>query len=123
LAQPRWPLPLAAQGEDDPTGQEQHREGAGRTNEVHDDETVLAGLRIVVVAEQQHLIGERADLARRGLDERQLQVARREFHAVQVPRHMARRGQHRDRRRVRELVDRGVIGVTEADGAGQRLDR
>ena len=38
-------------------------------------ERVLAGRRVVVVAEQQQLVDRRADLARRGLDQGEPQVA------------------------------------------------
>ena len=55
------------------------------------DEAVLPGLRVVVVAEQQRLIDERADLAFRRFDQRQPQVARRELDAVEVARDVARR--------------------------------
>ena len=74
-------------------------------HDVHDREAVVPRLGVVVVAEQQRLIDHRPDLAGRGLDERELQVARREFDAEQVARHAALRRQDRDRRRVRELVD------------------
>ena len=63
----------------------------------------------------------RADSLVRRLDQSEPQIARRELDAEEVARDVALRRQHLDRRAVRVLLDRRVVGVAEADRVGQRL--
>jgi len=76
-----------------------------------------------VIAIEQDLIDGRADLAVAGVHERQAQIARREFNAVEILRDLPGLREHRDSRRMRELLDRLVVHVLEADCFGQRRDR
>ena len=69
---------------------DQHEAGAGGAHHVHGDRAVFAGRRIVVVAEQQHLIHRAADLVVRSLHQSEAQIARRVFHAVEISREPAR---------------------------------
>ena len=90
---------------------------------VEDRHAVLPDARVVVIAEQQHLVGDRAELVVRRFDERQAEIARREIDPEEIAGHDALRRRDVDRRAVRVLLDVGVVGVAEADGVGQRLDR
>src|SRR5262249_17460022 len=95
-------VPLAAE-----TDEQERQERADRRDEadpdrIEDRRPVLPGLRVVVVAEQQHLVAHRAEPVVRGLDQRQPQIARREIYPEQVARDNAARGGHVDRRAVRE---------------------
>ena len=90
---------------------------------VEDRHAVLPDARVVVVAEQQHLVRHRAELVVRRFDERQAEIARREVNPEEIPGHDPLRRRHVDRRPVRVLLDVGVVGVAEPDGLRQRRDR
>ena len=60
---------------------------------------------IVVIAVQQHLIDDVADLVLRGLDQSQPQIFRRKFHAIEVLRDASLRRQHHNGGGVRELSE------------------
>src|SRR5262249_23276374 len=57
---------------------------ASESDEAEDRGAVLSGSRIVVVAIEQDLVDGGADLASRGLDQRQPQVARRVLDPVEI---------------------------------------
>src|SRR6185369_13377135 len=56
---------------------------------VEDRHPVLPDARVVVVAEQQHLVGHRAELVVRRFDQRQAEIARREVNPEEIPGHDA----------------------------------
>ena len=64
----------------------QHGEDASGANHPEDARPILSRRRVVVVAEQQQLIGLRTDPAFRGFHERQPQIARSVLDAEQVAR-------------------------------------
>ncbi len=74
-------------------------------------------------AEQQHLVGRRADPAVGRLDQAQPQVARRVGNVVEVARDAALRRQHHDAAGVRELVVGRVVAVAEADRPRELVNR
>src|SRR5206468_567393 len=86
-------------------------------------ETVLPRERVVVVAEEEDLLREPSDAVTGGLDEAQLEVARRVLHAVEVAREAAIRREHHDAARVGELAALLIEEVAEPRGAGQGGDR
>ena len=83
---------------------------------------VLAGGRIVVIAEEKDGVGGRADFPCRGLDEGEAQIARLVLEAVEVARDAALRRDGDQRRAVRELVGLDVIRVLKPDDAREPLD-
>ena len=76
----------------------------------------LPGRRVVVIAEQQHLVGDRAEPVLGRLDERQAQIPRRKVDAEEIARDDALRRRDVDRRAVGVLLDVLVERVTESDG-------
>src|SRR5213592_2877302 len=105
------------------TSQREERERAAGPHRAHDERAVLAGGGVVVEAEEEELIDRRADLARRGLDQPQAEIARRRLDAVEVARDGTPRRRHDGHRDVRELPPRRVGGVAEADRAREAVDR
>src|SRR5438445_6168510 len=97
--------------------------GAGEANDTHDHETVAAGLRIVVIAIEQHLIDRRADLAGRCVDERESQIARAVLDAEEIARDPSLRRQHDDACGMGELPEALVPDVAEARRFGEPIDR
>ena len=76
-----------------------------------------------MVAVEQDLVDQRADLVVRRLDQRQPQVARRVLDAVEIARDPPLGGEDDDPGGVRELLALGVVDVAEADAAASGLDR
>ena len=90
-----------------------------RTSVDH-DRAVLPGRRVVVEAEQQHLVDGVPIVLVRRLDSAEPEVARRELDAVEVARRARPSGvSDHDAARVRELLDLVVVGVAEADRVGR----
>src|SRR5215831_6355785 len=102
---------VAAAADEEECQERPHREDEPDANRVDHRRAVLPFRRVVVVAEQQDLVADRAE-----------QVARREVDAEQVARDDALRRRDVDRRRVRELLQALVVGVVETDRRGERLD-
>src|SRR5215831_5425470 len=112
---------VAAAADEEECQERPHREDEPDANRVDHRRAVLPFRRVVVVAEQQDLVADRAELVVRRLDHRQPQVARREVDAEQVARDDALRRRDVDRGRVRELLQALVVGVVETDRRGERL--
>src|SRR5262249_39649005 len=81
-------VPFPAPQADAPQGQDEHRKAAGKLHGPQDGDRVAAPRRVVVVTEEEELSPGAAELALRGLDERQAQVARA-IDAVEDPREPA----------------------------------
>ena len=81
---------------------------------------VLSGRRVVVVAEQQHVIDRPCRCAPRTPRPGRAAVARREFDPVEVLAIVPFGVEHLDGRAVRVLLDLRVVRVAEADRVGQR---
>ena len=114
---------IPAQADRQEYRERQHGGDASGANHRQDARAVLSGRRVVVVAEEQHVVDDRADALVGRLDQAEPEIARRELDPVEVLRDGALRRQHLDRRAVRELPDLLVVRVAEADGVGQRVDR
>src|SRR5687768_5072192 len=83
---------------DEPEGAEAEDGDGGAGAEGGDDgEAVLAAARVVLVAEEHDLLGERADLAVGGFDEAEVDVAGGELDAVEVARDLAVGSEEHDR--------------------------
>src|SRR5204862_1062274 len=75
---------LPAAEDDDRRAEGEHRRHPAQADQVHHHRAVLAGGRIVVEAEEQHLIDCRADPVRRCLHEPEPAIAGRGLHPVEV---------------------------------------
>src|SRR5947207_8813982 len=108
-----------------PEQQEQHRpnakngQSAGELNDPADDCAVFPGIRIVVIAVQNHLICERSNFVLRSLNQPQPQVLCRKFHAIVILGDPALGSQDHDASRVRELISLGIVLVLKSRGLGQ----
>ncbi len=76
-----------------------------------------------MVAVQQRLIGGCADLSLRRLDQSEAHIPRRILHAIKVAVDAAIGSEHHDRRGMRVLAARGIIGVMKTDRLRQCVDR
>src|SRR6266699_5587733 len=108
-----------------PEQQEQHRpnpkngQPARELNDPADDCAVFPGVRIIVVAIQNHLIGQGSNLALRSLNQPQPQVLWRKFHAIVILGDLALGSQDHNGGRVRELTGLGIVLVLKSRGLGQ----
>src|ERR1700733_4040159 len=62
----------------------QHGDSSGSLDQARNQQSVFSSRRIVVVAEQQHLIDRRSDLSLGGFDQPEPQIPRRELNTVKV---------------------------------------
>src|ERR1700683_5408476 len=90
-------MPVAAPCEEQERTANQNENGAPETYHVHGNGAVFAGCRIVVVTEQQDLVHGRADFVLGRLYQSQAHVARRVFHAVEIPGELAFGSEDHDR--------------------------
>src|SRR6476660_5276164 len=102
--------------------QTQHRRNPSQAQDAQNGCAVLSRLWIVVIAIEQQLIDQVADLALPRLNQAEPQIFRWIFDAVVVLRDLAFGGQHHDRGRVRELLGLFVILVLKSRGLGQRIN-
>src|SRR5512142_1253140 len=86
-------------------------QGATQPDHVCDNRAVLSGARIVVIAVEQHLVGQRADPVLRSLDDAQADVAGRVFNAVVVLGEFPFRGHQHDAGGVGELIGLRIVLV------------
>ena len=77
---------------------------AARLQEAGDGGRVAPRVRVVVVAHQEELVGQAADLLARRVDEAEAEVLRRELDAEEVAGDPPARRQDHDPRRVGELL-------------------
>src|SRR5271156_168634 len=67
----------------------QHCEYPGCLNHARNQQSIFSGDRIVVIAEEQHLIDRSADLPLRSFDQAQAQIARSVLNPVKVARNLS----------------------------------
>src|SRR5439155_5136052 len=115
-------LAVAPDHDGDERAEREERERSPRAHGAERERAVFSDPRIVVVTEQKELIDDRAELALRGLDEREAKVLRRVFDAEEVTRDLAFRREDDDARRVGVLARRRVPHVAEAGRAGHAAD-
>ena len=96
---------------------------AQHLGDLRDDDPVFSRHGIVVIAEQQHLGGGRADFIGGSLDQTQAEIPGLVFDPVEVARDLALRSQDHDRAGVGELLADGVVFVMESHGVGEAFDR
>src|SRR5579884_2023898 len=101
----------------------QKDEDSSAAQQIHNQRSVLTGLRIVVIAEQENLIDRRADAVVRSLDQRKLQIFGLIVDAVQVAREMAIGREHHNAARVDKHLMRGIVAVMKSNRLHQRLNR
>src|SRR5579885_1560841 len=117
------PPVLAPEGERDAAGESEGGRGASDLREAHDKRRVAAGPRIVGEAKEEQMRrggGNRA-LARFGDSETQRQRLR--LDAEEIARDGAGRGEDGEAGRMRELPDRRVEAIAEADRIREPGDR
>ena len=93
---------------------------AADLHEPRDEQAVAPRRRVVVKAAQQDLVAERAGLAVRRLEQRELEIARRVVDAVEVARDHAVGSQHEDDRGMRERAGARIAQELEAEPIGER---
>src|SRR6185503_6150047 len=114
---------MAAREREDPQRDEERGRDARDSQDSQDGHAVASGRRIILVAEQQQRIDERARLPFRRFGERQPQVPRRVLDAEEVARDAAVGREDDDRAGVRELPAARVGREAVADRAAEGLDR
>src|SRR5579859_7375835 len=102
--------------------EQDERHASAEAHHVHRDERVLLPLRVVVVAEEQQLLGRRDRAALGGLEQAEAHVAGGGLDAVEVAREVALGREQVDRRGVRVLLLARVVVVLEADRLGDLAD-
>ncbi|HBI43194.1 MAG TPA: hypothetical protein DDY78_10110 [Planctomycetales bacterium] len=100
----------------------QESQDAAQAHEVHDRRAVFSLGGVVMKAEEQRLIDDRADFVVRRLHQTQLQVTSRIFDVQKVAIEFTDRGKHHDAAGVRELLVILVVGIAETDGVGQPVN-
>ena len=75
-----------------------------------------------MVADQCHLVEQRANLRRRSIHQRQAQIVCREVKAIQIPADVAIGSEHDHAQRMGVFVRVGIVGVVEADRVRQTVD-
>src|SRR5882757_3423857 len=114
---------IRAVQDENKSSQQQYGCGSRDTHDAADDGAVFPGTRVVVKAEEQHLIGDAADLVVRGLHQSETQVFWRKLHAVKILRDVTIGREHDDGGRVSVLSGLLVPLELETDGLGERIDR
>src|SRR5882762_930367 len=89
--------------------QNQHCKEARRAHDVHNDEPVFPGDRIVLVAVQERMVGGSADFSLRRLDQPETKIPGRIRDSVKVASDAPVRREHQDRGRMRQRVNRGLL--------------
>ena len=114
---------LAPEADEQERQEPEYRDHAADADGPQNRAAVLPGRRVVVIAEQQHLVGDRPEPVLGRFDQREAEIARREIDPEEIARDDALRRRDVDRRAVRVLLDVLVVRVAEPDRVGQRLDR
>src|SRR5208337_1442333 len=89
---------------------------------VADNGTIFSSPGIVVIAVEQHLVADVANLVLRGLHQSEAQIFRRKLDSVKVSRNAAVGREHHDGGGVSVLLGFRIELKLEADGFGQRFD-
>src|SRR5271156_6680546 len=82
----------------------EHGYGSSSLDQARYQQAIFPGGRIVVVAEEQHLIDGRADFSLRSFHQAKAKIARRELDAIKVARDFSLRRQEHNRARMGELL-------------------
>src|ERR1700704_1094523 len=103
--------------------QNQHGKEARRAHDVHYDEPIFPGHRIVLVAVQQRMVGRRANFSFRRLDQSETKISCRIRDSVKVASDAPVRREHHDRGRMGVLPAPGIVRIMKAGRLRQRVDR
>src|SRR5450759_1085981 len=113
---------VAAQADKHESAEERESRGTCNAQRVHYREGVLTLLGIVVIAEQQNLIGDSADLPLRCIHKRQAQITLLIFDSEEVPRYTRVGRQHHESAGVAPLPGGFIPLVPESDRIRQGAD-
>src|SRR3981189_1875910 len=94
--------------------QNQHGKEARRAHDVHYDEPVFPGYRIVLVAVQQRIVGRRPNFSFRRLDQSETKIPCRIRDSIKVASDAPMRREHQDRGRMGVLPARGIVRVVKS---------
>src|SRR6267378_1403624 len=103
--------------------QNQDGKEARRAHDVHNDEPVFPGHRIVLVAVQQRMVGGSADFSVRRLDQSETKIPSRIRDSIKVASDAPVRREHQDRGRMGVLPARGIVRIVKAGRLRERVNR
>ena len=95
---------------------------AAELQDVADDGAIFPSPGIVVIAVEQHLVADVANLVLRGLHQPQAQILGRKLDSIEVSRNMVVGRQHDDCGGVGVLLGFRIELILEADRFGERID-